>query len=82
MKDHPDINVVELDCVEGMKGESCALLTFTFRNCNLMLMFLLEYQDQECVLEVFIWLETVLGRCIQKAFSGDPHGWRFRILSS
>ena len=25
-----------------------------------MLMFLLEYQDQECVLEVFVWLETVL----------------------
>ena len=62
MKDHPDINVVEMDCVEGMKGESCALLTFTFRNCNLMLMFLLEYQDQECVLEVFVWFETVLGQ--------------------
>ena len=51
-----------MDCVEGKKGESCALLTFTFRNCNLMLMFLLEYQDQECVLEVFVWLETVLGQ--------------------
>ena len=37
-------------------------LGFTFRNCNLMLMFLLEYQDQECVLEVFVWLETVLGK--------------------
>ena len=49
-----------MDCVEGKKDESRALLTFTFRNCNLMLMFLLEYQDQECVLEVFVWLETVL----------------------
>ena len=54
-----------MDCVEGKKGESKAILTFTFRNCNLMLMFLLEYQDQECVLEVFVWLETVLG---QEAF--------------
>ena len=62
LKDHPDTNVVEMDCVEGKKGESRALLTFTFRNCNLMLMFLLEYQDQECVLEVFVWLETVLGQ--------------------
>ena len=51
--------------MEGKKGESKAILTFTFRNCNLMLMFLLEYQDQECVLEVFVWLETVLG---QEAF--------------
>ena len=62
MKDHPDTNVVEMDCVEGKKDESRAILTFTFRNCNLMLMFLLEYQDQECVLEVFVWLETVLGK--------------------
>ena len=61
-KQHPDTNVVEMDCVEGKKGESRAILTFTFRNCHLMLMFLLEYQDQECVLEVFVWLETVLGK--------------------
>ena len=61
MKEHPDTNVVEMDCVEGKKGESRSILTFTFRNCNLMLMFLLEYQDQECVLEVFVWLETVFG---------------------
>lgn len=69
MKAHPDTNVVEMDCVEGRKGESNVLLTFTFRKCNLMLMFLLEHQDQECVLEVFIWLETVLGQeTFQKLF--------------
>ena len=38
IKEHPDTNVVEMDCVEGKKGESKAILTFTFRNCNLMLM--------------------------------------------
>lgn len=68
MKDHPDINVVEMDCVEGKKGESRALLTFTFRNCNLMLMFLLEYQDQECVLEVFVWLKQCWGKMHSKSF--------------
>ena len=62
MKEHPDTNVVEMDCVEGKKGESKTLLTFTFRNCHLMLIFLLENRDQECVSEVFIWLETVLGK--------------------
>lgn len=62
LKAHPNTNVVEMDCVESKKGEDRAILTFTFRNCNLMLMFLLEYQDQECVLEVFVWLETVLGQ--------------------
>ena len=32
MKEHPDTNVVEMDCVEGKKGESRSILTFTFRN--------------------------------------------------
>ena len=62
IKKHPETNVVEMDCVESKKDETRALLTLTFRNCNLMLMFLLEYQDQECVSEVFVWLETVLGK--------------------
>ena len=61
MQEHPDTPVVEMDCVEGEKGGK-VLLTLIFRNCNLMLVFLLEKQDQECVLEVFIWLETVLGQ--------------------
>lgn len=65
MKEHPDTNVVEMDCVEGKKTDKKVLLTLTFRNCNLMLMFLLENQDQECVLDAFVWLETVLGK---KAF--------------
>lgn len=64
MKAHPDAAVVEMDCVEGRKGGK-VLLTMIFRNCNLMLIFLLECQDQECVFGGFIWLETVLG---QEAF--------------
>ena len=39
MKEHPDTNVVEMDCVEGKKGESRSILTFTFRNCNLCLLY-------------------------------------------
>lgn len=62
LKAHPETNVVEMDCVEGQKSDNKVILTLTFRNCNLMLMFLLENQDQESVLEVFIWLETVLGK--------------------
>ena len=59
MKEHPDTNAMEMDCVEGKKGESRVILTFTLRNYHLMLMFHLEYQDQECVLKVFVWLKTV-----------------------
>ena len=62
LKEHPDVNVVEMDCVEGQKTENKVILTFTFRNCNLMLMFLLEHQNQNCVLEVFKWLENNLGK--------------------
>ncbi|WP_252198227.1 hypothetical protein [Clostridium sp. MCC353] len=38
------------------------MLTMTFRRCNLMLIFLLERQDQECVLKIFVLLENVLGK--------------------
>lgn len=62
MKEHPGTNVVEMDCVEGRKGESRAILTLTFRNCTLMPMFLLERQNQECVLEVFDRLENRMGK--------------------
>ncbi len=61
MKVHPDANVVEMDCVEGKKGEEKVVLTLTFRSCNLMLMFLLERQSQECVIKVFDKLEELLG---------------------
>ena len=36
------VYVVEMDTVEGAKGTSPCFLTMFFRNCSLMLMFLLE----------------------------------------
>ena len=80
MKEHPDTNVVEMDCVEGKKGGSRVILTFTLRNYHLMFMVHLEYQDQECVLKVFVWLKTVHRKQPLKLFIRYPHGWRFRIL--
>jgi IS30 family transposase len=69
MKKNPGMDVVEMDCVEGKKTDDKALLTLFFRSCSLMLIFLLEYQDQECVSQVFVWLETMLGkRAFQKLF--------------
>ena len=62
IQQHPDTLVVEMDCVEGASGDDKALLTFVWRNCNLMLIFLLGNQDQECVSEVFVWLEDELGQ--------------------
>lgn len=58
---HPDASIVEMDCVEGNKNGRKTLLTFTFRQTTLMLIFLLESQTQEEVHKVFDWLEKHLG---------------------
>lgn len=60
LKDSPNINVVEMDTVEGTKGGK-VLLTLMFRNCSLMLAFLLESKTQEEVLRVFNDLTNALG---------------------
>lgn len=50
LEEYPDTNVVELDVVEGAGGKSeKVLLTMLFRNCNLMLLFLLEADDRKNV---------------------------------
>ena len=41
INENPDINVVEIDTVEGTRGGK-SLLTLYFRNCNLQLAFLEE----------------------------------------
>lgn len=62
MKEKPDTLVVEMDTVEGSKGNgSKVFLTMLFRNCSLMLIFLLEEKTMECVTKVFEWLTDVLG---------------------
>ncbi|MCU7526780.1 MAG: IS30 family transposase [Ignavibacteria bacterium] len=61
IKEKPDIPVVEMDTVEGSKKDSKVFLTMLFRNCSLMLIFLLEEKTQECVSRVFDWLTDELG---------------------
>lgn len=50
-------SVVELDTVEGRKGT----MTMLFRNCNLMLIFLLKEQTQAEIKRVFDSLTEALG---------------------
>lgn len=62
MKEHPETPVVELDTVEGGRGNSKqAFLTMLFRNCSLMLIFVLEEKTQDHVIEVFDLLYEKLG---------------------
>lgn len=60
LKGKEGLSVVEMDTVVGGKGGK-ALLTMLFRNCNLMLMFLLPARTQEEVKKVFDSLTNGLG---------------------
>ena len=61
IKEHPDASVVEMDTVIGMKGDYRTFLTMFFRNCSLMLIFLLDEKTSECVTKIFDWLNENLG---------------------
>lgn len=62
MKKAPDTRIVELDTVEGGRGNSKKVfMTMLFRNCSLMLIFVLPEKTQECVIEVLDTLSDKLG---------------------
>ena len=58
--ENPDTQVIEMDTVEGRKGGKL-LLTMLFRNSKLMIAFLLNDKTSNSVLNVFNWLEAILG---------------------
>lgn len=60
LENFPDVQIVEMDTVEGVKGGK-VLLTFFLRNCKLMLAFLLNEKTTEAVKEVFDMLENLIG---------------------
>ena len=62
IQENPDIPVVELDTVEGGRDNSTqAFLTSFFRNCSLMLIFVLQEKSQDQVIKVFDYLTEKLG---------------------
>jgi IS30 family transposase len=68
--EHPDVPVVEMDTVEGGKENSTqTFLTMIFRNCHLMLIFILAEKTQDCVIGVLDTLCEKLGiRVFQELF--------------
>ena len=58
--DNPNINVVEMDTVEGIKGEK-VLLTMIFRNFNFMIARLLPNKTSEAVNKELDNIEKVIG---------------------
>ena len=62
IQENPDIPVIELDTVEGGRDNSTqAFLTLFFRNCSLMLIFVLQEKSQDQVIKVFDYLTEKLG---------------------
>jgi IS30 family transposase len=54
---YPESNVVEMDTVLGCEGSRKVLLTLYFRNCHLMLAYLLDHKRADLVTNVFDRLE-------------------------
>ena len=55
-----NINIVEMDTVEGVKGESL-LLTLLWRQANFMLAFKIENKEPDSVNAFFSYLKEILG---------------------
>ena len=64
VKTHNDnnfnINIVEMDTVEGTKGDS-VLLTLLWRQANFMLAYKLDNKDSESVSKFFSYIKDLLG---------------------
>lgn len=60
MKENPDTPIVEMDSVEGKKGGK-VLLTLHFINCSFMLAFIREHNDAQSVIDIFNYLQNILG---------------------
>lgn len=54
---NPDLNIIEMDTVEGLQEESECLLTLYWRKSHFMLIFFLESQTTEEVTRVFEYLQ-------------------------
>ena len=55
-----DLNIVEMDTVEGLKDESDCFLTLLWRKSKFMLIFKLEAQTTEEVTRIFEILQTLI----------------------
>lgn len=60
LSEHPDTPVVQTDSVEGIKGGR-VLLTIHFVNCSFMLAFIREHNDAQSVIDIFNYLQKLLG---------------------
>ena len=65
IEENPNLPIVEMDTVHGTRSGK-VLLTFMFRNCSLMLAFIIESCSQTAVKDVIDKLYEVLGHDVFK----------------
>ena len=57
---YPELNIVEMDTVEGLQNEGDCFLTLLWRKSKFMLIFKLEAQTTEEVSKVFKTMQTII----------------------
>ena len=57
---HPDIPIVEMDSVEGIKSGK-VLLTIHFVTSSFMLAFIREHNDAQSVIDIFNYMQKMVG---------------------
>ena len=60
ISNYPDLNIVEMDTVEGLQTKSDCFLTLLWRKSKFMLIFKLESQTTEEVTRIFKTLQTLI----------------------
>lgn len=61
IKGNPDVKVVQMDCVEGIKTDEKTLLTLHFPLFHLQIAVLLEHHTSKCVVEALDYIEEQIG---------------------
>lgn len=69
---NPDLNIVEMDTVEGLKEETDCFLTLLWRKSKFMLIFKLESQTTEEVTKIF--------RILQQLIPYDDYKRLFQVI--
>ena len=60
INDNPDVNIVEMDTVEGLQEENDCFLTLLWRKSKFMLIFKLKSQTTDEVTRIFEYLQVML----------------------
>src|SRR5574344_177555 len=80
LENHPNASVVEMDTVIGKCEDKKCIMTLYFKNCKLMLMFLIDKYKPNAVKKIFKKLQDTLGienfKMLFEVIVTD-NGWEF-----